>query len=236
MEIEEQKNLNKTFQTEDQVSQSKIDEIKRMILLRKTQRKIPAQILNRRYKKLQQVIPSSYYQNLVSQKHKLNIFKQNQKLIEEDDFFSEEAIKMRQPLLYYLYCGQYLKKQAENFSELSFAQFLEEIMMKEEYRQQLEDEYNASQEKDLLPKRMIYDQIISEQEQEDYEDELITFMHNQFLIGEEKDYFNYDEIDNDENLDDRKTIDQDQEDKYFDDEEENEIDPSKSEYTGIENY
>ncbi|KAL4512546.1 hypothetical protein ABPG72_020383 [Tetrahymena utriculariae] len=206
MEIEEQTNLNKTFQTEDQVSQSKIDEIKRIILLRKTQRKIPAQILNRRYKKLQQ-------------------------LIEEDDFFSEEAIKMRQPLLYYLYCGQYLKKQAENFSELSFAQFLEEIMMKEEYRQQLEDEYNASQEKDLLPKRMIYDQIISEQEQEDYEDELITFMHNQFLIGEEKDYFDYDEIDNDENLDDRKTIDQDQEDKYFDDEEENEIDPSKSEYT-----
>ncbi|EAS05657.1 coiled-coil protein, putative (macronuclear) [Tetrahymena thermophila SB210] len=211
MEIEEQKNINKTMQPEDQAPQSKIDEIKRMVMLRKTQRKIPAQILNRRYKKLQQ-------------------------LIEEDDFFSEEAIKMRQPLLYYLYCGQYLKQQAENFSELSFAQFLEELMMKEEYRQQLEDEYNASKEKDLLPKRMIYDQTISEQEREDYEDELITFMHNQFLIGEEKDHFNYDEIDNDENLDDRKIIDQDQEDKYFDDEEENEVDPSKSEYTGIEDY
>ncbi|KAL4469380.1 hypothetical protein ABPG72_003887 [Tetrahymena utriculariae] len=34
----------------------------------------------------------------------------------------------------------------------------------------------------------------------------------------------------------RKVIDQDQEDKYFDDEEENEVDPSNSEYKGIEDY
>lgn len=45
-----------------------------------------------------------------------------------------------------------MKAKAENFSNLSFANFLEELVMKEEYRSLLEKEYNSSKEKDLLPK------------------------------------------------------------------------------------
>ena len=36
-------------------------------------------------------------------------YKKLQELIDKEEYFSEEAIKLREPLLYYLYCGQYMQ-------------------------------------------------------------------------------------------------------------------------------
>jgi len=72
-------------------------------------------------------------------------------------------------------------------------------------------------------------------------DELIRIMHIKFLTGLDKEYINYDIIDNNEELDDIKTSNRDAEEKYFEeDEEEKEFENNenninkeniKSEYT-----
>ena len=53
-------------------------------------------------------------------------------------------------------------------------------------------------------------------EMEDNEDELIRLCHKLFLEGRDKD-FDYSKIDNNSDYDDIKVIEQDNEDKYFDD-------------------
>lgn len=63
-----------------------IEQIKAFYQTRKKiPQNLPLKIQNRRYKKLQE-------------------------LIEEGDFFSEESIIRREPILYYLYIGRYLRE------------------------------------------------------------------------------------------------------------------------------
>jgi len=69
---------------------------------------------------------------------------------------------------------------------------------------------------------------------EDEIDELIRLMIIRFLTGEDKEYFNYDEVDYNEIYDDLEIINQDLEDNYFDKQEENEI--NECDYTGIVDY
>ena len=73
---------------------------------------------------------------------------------------------------------------------------------------------------------------------EDNEDDLIQLMHFRFLQGYDADFIDYNEIDNDWTLDDKKQMEQDSEDKYFDKEpEETETKEDRpSVYTGELDY
>ena len=59
-------------------------------------------------------------------------------------------------------------------------------------------------------------------------------MHIRFLCGEDKDYFDYNNVDNNELYDDIVTYDCDQEEKFFDGEEANQ--DKDSIYTGEMDY
>ena len=66
-------------------------------------------------------------------------------------------------------------------------------------------------------------------------------MHKRFLDGEDYKWIDYDQIDNDIALDDRRQMEQDEEDKYFDAEDEGEEEAGKTEgkesvYTGVLDY
>ncbi len=55
-----------------------------------------------------------------------------------------------------------------------------------------------------------------------------------FLMGEDIKFFDYSSVDNNEKYDDIELINRDCEEKYFDEEEANDV--SNSEYTGVQDY
>jgi len=69
---------------------------------------------------------------------------------------------------------------------------------------------------------------------EDETDELIRLMMLKFLMGEDREFFDYEEIDNNEIYDDIEQINQEDEEAYFDSEEPSEN--NLAEYTGIQDY
>jgi hypothetical protein len=116
-------------------------------------------------------------------------------LIEEGDYFSEEAIKSRAPELYHEYVGKYRRTDDETWQNLSLSQALIKLQQRAEDRQKFGDELED----------------ISPEELQDNEDLLIRIMHERFIDGTDR----IEGVSDDETLDDIKQIDQDAEDKYF---------------------
>ena len=69
---------------------------------------------------------------------------------------------------------------------------------------------------------------------DDEEDELIRLMHIRFLFGEDKDFFDYTQVDFNEIYDDLYDYHKDQEEKFFDEEEA--TNTQYTEYTGNQDY
>ncbi len=69
---------------------------------------------------------------------------------------------------------------------------------------------------------------------EDEEDELIRLMAIRFLMGEDKEYFDYSSVDYNELYDDIEQINADEEEAYFDEEEPSEVIDDFN--TGIQDY
>jgi len=167
--------------------------------------KIPRHILNRRYKKLQQ-------------------------LIDEDEYFNEESIQQREPILYFLYVGRY-KRELDKEKE-SVAEMLVHQMLNNEYKQEFEkaiEECGFKEDINFNESENIKKSVL-----EDNIDVLIRMLHDKFVTGGDSKFFNYDEIDNDDRLDDVKTINQDNEDHYFDEEDVENIGGSGD--TGIQDF
>ncbi|KRX02687.1 hypothetical protein PPERSA_01804 [Pseudocohnilembus persalinus] len=175
---------------------------------------IPVKILNRRHKKLQQ-------------------------LIEEDKFFSEEEIKLREPLLYFLYCGQYTRNNEllddTQGLQCGMLTFLMQRNVEEEYQKILKKKYEKLKNKLDFP-QLNSNQDIDQDEIEDNQDELIRLLHDRFICGLETEHFNYEFIDNNEDLDDDKIINDDIEESYYDKQQVLQIKLENSQYTGIQDY
>ena len=78
---------------------------------------------------------------------------------------------------------------------------------------------------------------IGQAELEDNEDELIRIMHDRFMMGEDAQWIDYKQIDENEGLDDRVTLERDQEEEWFDKDEPNaEKQDQQSIYTGVLDY
>lgn len=115
-------------------------------------------------------------------------------LIDDGEYFSEDAIKHRQPALYQMYIGRYLRNGSQvptNFYELLLKQ-----AQSEEATQKLEDvlarfpswkKHLDEVNKELTP-----------EEQSDNEDELLTLCHQIFLAGLDTNHIEYSLIDDNE--------------------------------------
>jgi hypothetical protein len=113
-------------------------------------------------------------------------------LIEEGEFFSEESIIMREPILYYLYIGRYLREPGPA-GRFDMNDFLKESAKKGELKDKVQkfvEKY--PQYSECLAES---DEILKGVELEDAEDELIVLMHHRFLAGMDTKFINYDKID-----------------------------------------
>jgi len=160
----------------------------------KINQKVDKKVRNRRYKKLDQ-------------------------LMEEDEYFTEEAVKLRQPLIYHMYVGRYACRNdgvKHISSTKDVSKFLFNHMDKGEYEAGLKKAYEdhlvatgESYFKGQMDEAAETDEkgvelTLTREELEDNEDELIRCMHDRFLDGLDGEWVDYDQIDNDSDLDDNK--------------------------------
>ena len=71
-------------------------------------------------------------------------YAQLQKLIDADEFFAEEAIMQREPLLYHMYVGRYSNRNSsvrENMNPKDLSKFLFQRIDKQEYEASLQAAY-----------------------------------------------------------------------------------------------
>lgn len=165
-------------------------------------------------------------------------------LQKEGQYFSEEQMRFREPLLYEQYIGQYLSD--------------EEILQRSEQAMQqgpgcLSDLLiNTYQEKQLqhrLQEEQDREQCAEEEEEDDEEEEndaarqaewepnaeekamlreeFLSQMHQRFLDGKDKD-FNYSEVDENPDYDNLDILNRDAEERYFDEDNDDDYEEEES--------
>ena len=162
-------------------------------------------------------------------------FQYMQHLMETSNYFSEEEMRNRNPLLYEDYIGQYLTKEEKddldmgNRSDVTMSGLIlkkMEIDKRRELYERLQDfesgqlEESDSDESETDDERMDQDhdpvKIDTDQKQQ-FREDYLKVMQLSFLNGEDKD-FDYSKIDVSDALDSIDMLGRDAEDAYFDDE------------------
>eukprot|EP00062_Callorhinchus_milii_P024475 gi/632984421/ref/XP_007909130.1/ PREDICTED: coiled-coil domain-containing protein 97 [Callorhinchus milii] len=158
-----------------------------------------------------------------------------QQLIKDGEYFSDEQMRNRDPLLYEHYIGQHMTEDeyvaqrsktpgdAMSLSELLMDTYQERMVqqrlqqqqeqedacVEEEEEDEEEDEESVSRAEDWMP---------SADEKTLLREEFVSQMHQRFLDGEERD-FDYSAVDENPEFDNLEIVSRDEEDKYFDEEE-----------------
>ncbi len=165
----------------------------------------------------------------------------------DSDYFSENSIMQRDPILYEIYVGSHRRK-TKVFNEINtninvkMSKVLMDELEREIHTENLQNELDKEYKK--YGKGVIVDayrDIDNDNDNllEDEIDELIRLMSIRFLMGGDSEFFNYDEVDNNELYDDLEVMVRDDEDKYFDGEDNidtNSDNHGESVYTGIQDY
>ncbi|KAL2100727.1 hypothetical protein ACEWY4_002488 [Coilia grayii] len=159
-------------------------------------------------------------------------------LQKEGQYFSEEQMRFREPLLYEQYIGQYLSEEEilqrsqeamekgtggladlliDSYQERVLQGRLQEQQDKEDGAQEEEEE----DEDDEPCRGGGQDWEPNEQEKALLREEFLSQMHQRFLEGKDKD-FNYSEVDDNPDYDNLDIVSRDAEDRYFDEDEEEE--------------
>ncbi|XP_041813574.1 coiled-coil domain-containing protein 97 [Chelmon rostratus] len=163
----------------------------------------------------------------------------------EGQYFSEEQMRIREPLLYEQYIGQYLTDEevlersqeamqggaqgAQGGSTAGLAHLLlssyQEQLIQNRLQEEQEREEGAQEEDEDEEDE---DNDVQQQEGEPtpqekalLREEFISQMHQRFLEGKDKD-FDYSEVDENPDYDNLDIVSRDAEDKYFDEEEDDE--------------
>ncbi|XP_049416728.1 coiled-coil domain-containing protein 97 [Epinephelus fuscoguttatus] len=167
----------------------------------------------------------------------------------EGEYFSEEQMRMREPLLYEQYIGQYLTDEevfersqeamldntqggpgAPAGSTGGLAHLLlnsyQERLIQNRLQEEQEREEGALEEEEDDDEDNTVQQKEWEPTAEEkalLKEEFISQMHQRFLDGKDKD-FNYSEVDENPDYDNLDIVSRDAEDKYFDEDDEEEED------------
>ncbi|CAN9505865.1 unnamed protein product [Ophioblennius macclurei] len=178
-------------------------------------------------------------------------------LQKEGEYFSEEQMRMREPLLYEQYIGQYLtdeevfERSQEAMSEgaqsepgapgggtgglahlllNSYQERLIQNRLQEEQEREEGAQEEEEEEDDDDGGGQPKDQEPTPEEKALLREEFISQMHQRFLDGKDKD-FNYSEVDENPDYDNLDIVSRDAEDKYFDEDDDEE---EEEEEDGVE--
>ncbi|XP_029475650.1 coiled-coil domain-containing protein 97 isoform X2 [Rhinatrema bivittatum] len=167
-----------------------------------------------------------------------------QQLIQGGDYFSDEQMRSRDPLLYEHYVGQYLTdeeavslssgavSEQHCLSDFLLNSFQEQTLQRRLHVQQeqeeacMEEEEEEDEEEDMQPE--LEDWVPDSEEKALLREELVTQMHQRFLDGRDRD-FDYSEVDDNPDLDNLDIVTRDEEESYFDEEEPEEVGDMKDE-------
>ncbi|KRZ77144.1 Glutaminyl-peptide cyclotransferase-like protein [Trichinella papuae] len=152
-------------------------------------------------------------------------FSKLKQLISEGTYFSDREMRQRDPWLYYHMIGRHLTENESKalfhsqnsqykFSDL-LLDFHDNKMVNDE-RVKMENSYRKEAKKFFSYETKKTETTISEEEKERLRKEFVTIMHESFLEGRDKE-FDYSEVDENSKYDDYVRINQDAEDKYFED-------------------
>ncbi|KAG5832417.1 hypothetical protein ANANG_G00290940 [Anguilla anguilla] len=158
-------------------------------------------------------------------------------LQQEGQYFSEEQMRVREPLLYEQYIGQYLsedelcKRSAEamtagcgGLADLLMNSYQERLLQNTLQQQQdMEEEALEETEEDDEDSEAGGGEHWepSAEEKALLREEFLTQMHQRFLDGKDKD-FNYSEVDENPDYDNLDIVSRDAEERYFDNDDDDE--------------
>ncbi|KAK3729135.1 hypothetical protein QZH41_005820 [Actinostola sp. cb2023] len=157
------------------------------------------------------------------------------RLSEDTDYFHENEMRKRNPLLYEQYIGQYLtdeERLTRDAAELASDPSLSDILMQRfdsrqteslyQYQQEREDEVYEEEEDSDSDEEMGNDSLSSpmkgipdDTEKQLLREEFLSVMEANFLAGKETE-FDYTKVDTSDEYDDLKLRERDEEDVYFD--------------------
>ncbi|KAJ8345183.1 hypothetical protein SKAU_G00293760 [Synaphobranchus kaupii] len=158
-------------------------------------------------------------------------------LQQEGQYFSEEQMRVREPLLYEQYIGQYLSEEelfqrsAETLAggcvglaDLLMNSYQERLLQNTLQQQQdreeaAEEETEEDDEENEAGEGVQWEP--SAEEKALLREEFLTQMHQRFLDGKDKD-FNYSEVDENPDYDNLDIVSRDAEERYFDDDDDEE--------------
>jgi len=170
-------------------------------------------------------------------------FEALQTLISKGDYFSDSEMQSRNPFLFEEMVGQYMtekeKKEltddiySKNYEKITFSSFLMEQINKSEmekrYKAQEEYEDNAREESDSDESQGELSEASGSQsntplesdERQRLKEEFKRIMFEQFLTGMDSEFFDYNQVDFNNEYDPSEIEDRDEEEKYFDAEDSN---------------
>lgn len=160
------------------------------------------------------------------------------KLENEGEYFSEEEMKYRDPYLYEQLIGQFITEEEAqktiDKSDLRFSTILlkhmdqldeNELYYKEKEKEecQMEEEDTSDDEEEIEEEST---EEISEERKNDLKLEFTRIMKERFLAGKDK-KFDYSSVDHNTEYDDLEVLERDEEEKYFDSEDVDDLDSSE---------
>ncbi|KRZ57339.1 Glutaminyl-peptide cyclotransferase-like protein [Trichinella nativa] len=152
-------------------------------------------------------------------------FSKLKQLISEGTYFSDREMRQRDPWLYYHMIGRFLtenESKALFYSQNSLYKFSDLLLdfhdnkKVNDERVKRENSYRKEPKKFFSYETKKTETTISEEEKERLRKEFVIIMHESFLEGRDKE-FDYSEVDENSKYDDYVRINQDAEDKYFED-------------------
>lgn len=156
-----------------------------------------------------------------------------QQLISASEYFSDEQMQARDPLMYEHYVGQYQSEEeimSQNSRDLAQATSLSDVLLnscqeetlqrrleaQREMEQNCEEEEEDDSEEEESELQSEVEQEVNAEERALMRQEFITRMHQRFLDGKDRD-FDYSEVDDNPDFDNLDIVNRDEEERYFDD-------------------
>ncbi|KAM4696564.1 coiled-coil domain-containing protein 97 isoform 2-T2 [Rhinophrynus dorsalis] len=166
-----------------------------------------------------------------------------QQLITAGEYFSDEQMRERDPLMYEHYVGQYQSEEeimSQNSKDLSQAASLSDVLLNScqeqalqrrlDIQRELEDNCKEEDEDEEEESELQSDEerAVDSEEKALMREEFVSRMHQRFLDGKDHD-FDYSEVDDNPDFDNLDIITHDEEERYFDDDDDDDDEEEEEE-------
>uniref|UniRef100_A0A8D2L954 Coiled-coil domain containing 97 n=1 Tax=Varanus komodoensis TaxID=61221 RepID=A0A8D2L954_VARKO len=153
-----------------------------------------------------------------------------QQLIRDGEYFSDEQMRCRDPLLYEQYIGQYLSDEelqalgslkegaSCSLSAVLLDSYQEQVIQRRLQVQQEQEEACEEEEEEETSDSEMDEWVPDQEEKAILREEFTSRMYQRFLNGKDGD-FDYSEVDENPDFDNLDIISRDEEERYFDGEE-----------------